>query len=324
MSLLAVEHLQVSYPAARPGGRRVQAVGGLSFALEAGETLAIVGESGSGKSQTALALMGLLPDRAAVSGSVRLDGQELLGASEARWATLRGARIAMVFQDPMTALNPYLTIGIQLSEVVERHRSARRSEGLAEAARMLDAVRLPDALRRLHAYPHELSGGQRQRVMIAMALIARPAVLIADEPTTALDATVQGQVIGLLAELRRAFGLAIVLISHDLGLVAGLCAQTLVMYAGQPMERSPTEALMRRPAHPYTQGLLDARPRLDSPRGIPLPTIPGRPPALDDLPPGCPFSPRCAFATEVCKAATDELSEIASGRFSACVRMQRG
>jgi oligopeptide transport system ATP-binding protein len=255
MSLLSIRDLVVDYGATR-------AVDGVSFELEPGATLGIAGESGSGKSQTALAILGLQRG-ARVGGSIVFDGSELAGATDDQLNRVRGARIGMVFQDPMTSLNPYRTIGAQLAEVLQVHRGATRSEALASATRMLDAVRIAEAPRRLGQYPHQLSGGLRQRVMIAGALLCRPRLLIADEPTTALDMTVQAQLIDLLAELQRDLGMALLLISHDFGVLAELCARLLVFHRGRIVEAGATTALLARPEHPYTQGLLQARAALD-------------------------------------------------------------
>ncbi|HEY0915799.1 MAG TPA: ABC transporter ATP-binding protein [Solimonas sp.] len=297
MPLLEVENLEISF---RTAEGELRAVNGLSLEIGAGEALGVVGESGSGKSQTAMAIMGLLAPNASVRGRIRFDGQDLLGLKAAQMNRIRGAQIGMVFQDPMTSLNPYLSIGTQMAEVLVQHRGMNQVAGLAESARMLDSVRIPDATRRLSQYPHELSGGMRQRVMIAMTLLCRPRLLIADEPTTALDVTVQAQILELLGELRREFGVAVMLITHDLGIVGELCERTLVMYAGQLMESGPTERLLSRPGHPYTRGLLDSRPGLDSPLDVPLAAIPGSPPDLLQLPAGCPFQPRCPQAFEPC------------------------
>ncbi|MGH8505093.1 MAG: ABC transporter ATP-binding protein, partial [Stenotrophobium sp.] len=267
------------------------------------------GESGSGKSQTALAVMGLLAANARVGGSIRYRGQELLGAKAATMNALRGAEIGMIFQDPMTCLNPYLRIGPQMAEVLVQHRGLAWAAALDASAQMLDAVRMPDARARLRQYPHELSGGQRQRVMIAMTLLCHPQLLIADEPTTALDVTIQAQILDLLVELRREMGLAILLITHDLGVVAELCDHALVMYAGRAMEQGPTRQLLSRTTHPYTRGLLRSRPSAGLVANGPLQTIPGAPPDLSRLPPGCPFQPRCRHAEPVCSERTPELQQ---------------
>ncbi|MDM4772478.1 ABC transporter ATP-binding protein [Solimonas sp. SE-A11] len=297
MPLLEVENLEISF---RTQEGELRAVNSLSLEIGAGEALGVVGESGSGKSQTAMAIMGLLAPNASVRGRIRFDGQDLLGLKPAQMNRIRGAQIGMVFQDPMTSLNPYLSVGTQMAEVLVQHRGMNQVAGLAESARMLEAVRIPDPTQRLSQYPHELSGGMRQRVMIAMTLLCRPRLLIADEPTTALDVTVQAQILELLGELRREFGVAVMLITHDLGIVGELCERTLVMYAGQLMESGPTARLLSRPGHPYTRGLLDSRPALDSPLDVPLAAIPGSPPDLLRLPAGCPFQPRCPQAFEPC------------------------
>ena len=304
MALLEVRELEVGFAAAA-GERR--AVRGLSFALEAGQTLGIVGESGSGKSQTALALLGLQPRRARLAGSIRFEGQELLGAGEGALNGIRGRRIGLVFQDPMTSLNPYLSIGTQLAEVLVWHQGLSRQAALAECARMLDAVRIADPRLRLRQYPHELSGGMRQRVLIAGALLCRPALLIADEPTTALDLTVQAEILALLQELQAQMGMALLLISHDLDVVAEVCERLLVMYAGRVVESGPAAQLLAAPRHPYTRGLLASRPRLDTLPGTPLRPIAGQPPDPARLPAGCAFRPRCPDAVAVCAVQVPEL-----------------
>jgi peptide/nickel transport system ATP-binding protein len=281
-----------------------EAVRGLSFELARGETLGLIGESGCGKSLTALALMGLLPDRAVVSGAIRFQGQDLLALSDKERSALRGNRMAMVFQEPMTALNPLHRVGRQVAEPLRLHRGWSAAQAQDEAVRLLDRVGLPDAKRRANAYPHELSGGQRQRVSIAMALACEPDLLIADEPTTALDVTIQGQILDLLAELVEERGMGLILISHDLGVIAENVRRMLVMYGGSVVERGPTEAVFARIGHPYTQGLFAARPRLatcGSARGARLQTIAGSVPELADLPPGCPFTARCRLATAECQ-----------------------
>jgi oligopeptide transport system ATP-binding protein len=317
MSLLDVRDLAITFH--MPTGP-VRAVDRLSFSIAAGEALGIVGESGAGKSQTALALLGLQPPGATVQGSIQFDGQELVGLRERTFNRLRGHRIAMIFQDPMTSLNPYLRVGDQVGEVLRRHRGMSKAQARAECERLFDAVKIPAAAQRVDSYPHELSGGQRQRVMIAIALAGEPELLLADEPTTALDMTVQAQVVGLLEELRHSLGIALLLITHDLGLVGELCDRVLVMYAGREVESGPTPSVLRFPAHPYTRGLLDARPRLDSPTVVPLQALPGAPPALDRLPPGCAFAPRCAFAHDVCVREVPRPAPAGPGRTVACVR----
>jgi oligopeptide transport system ATP-binding protein len=293
--MLHVDNLSVRF--STPDGD-VAAVNGLSFDLAAGQTLGLVGESGSGKSQTALALMGLLASNGKVAGSVQFDGQELVGRKD--WRGLRGDKIGMIFQDPMTCLNPYLSIGAQMAEVLEFHRGSSREAAWAESQRLLEAVNVSDAQKRLKQFPHEFSGGMRQRVMIAMTLLTQPKLLIADEPTTALDVTVQAQILSLLAQLRRDFGLSILLITHDLGIVAEVCDEVLVLYAGQKMEHGAIASIIQHPSHPYTQGLLASRPRLDADLGEDLPAIAGNPPDLTRLPVGCPFAARCSQAEDRC------------------------
>ena len=315
--LLQVRDLQVSFGSG-PGEAR--AVGGIGFELEAGQTLGIVGESGSGKSQTALALLGLQAPGARVQGSVRFEGRELLGLNEREFNRVRGKRIGLVFQDPMTSLNPYLSIGEQMAEVLTWHQGLSRAAALAECARMLDAVRIADATARLRQYPHEFSGGMRQRVLIASALLCRPALLVADEPTTALDATVQTEILALLEQLQQDLGLALLLISHDLDVVAAVCERVLVMYAGRVVESGPAARLLRAPRHPYSAGLLASRPRLDTPPGVPLRPIPGQPPNPARLPAGCAFLPRCHLAVPACAAERPELRALEPEGACACHR----
>nr|WP_236654575.1 ABC transporter ATP-binding protein [Streptacidiphilus anmyonensis] len=272
----------------------VQAVDGLSFSLERGRTLGIVGESGSGKSVTSLAVLGL-HDRARtrVGGSIRLDGVELVGADEARLRGLRGSRMAMVFQDALTALSPYYSVGDQIAETYRRHtRCSRRAAG-ERAVQMLALVGIPSPQTRAKDYPHQFSGGMRQRVMIAMALCCDPDLLIADEPTTALDVTVQAQILELLAEVQQQFHTSIVLITHDLGVIAGIADDVLVMYAGRSVEHGSVTQVLAEPRHPYTRGLLESVPRLDSAVDVPLKPVPGSPPSLLAVPGGCAFHPRC-------------------------------
>ena len=290
--LLQVRDLRVTFKSR--GRKEVRAVDGVSLDVAAGATVGIVGESGSGKSVTSLAALGLLGKRGVeITGSVTFDGDDLLNMPEEELRAVRGREIAMVFQDPMSSLNPVLTIGRQITEILERHRGMKGQEARDRAAELLLSVGIGDAVRRLRSFPHQLSGGMRQRVMIAMALACEPRLLIADEPTTALDVTISAQILELLRELVVGSQTALVLITHDLGVVAGLCDQVHVMYSGRIVESAPRRALFADPQHPYTTGLLASVPRLDQPRGIPLLPIPGSP--SDTLPwaRGCAFAPRC-------------------------------
>jgi peptide/nickel transport system ATP-binding protein len=297
-----------------------QAVRDVSFALERGETLGLVGESGCGKSLTALALMGLLPDSADVGGSIRFQGSELLNLSDAAYGKLRGNRISMIFQEPMTALNPMHTIGHQVAEPLRRHKKLSAAQARKEAIALLGRVGLVDPARRVDAYPHQFSGGQRQRIMIAMALACEPDLLIADEPTTALDVTIQGQVLNLIADLVEERGMAMILISHDLGLIAENVGRMMVMYGGTVVESGPTDDVFRRMGHPYTQGLFQARPRLGARKGTRLKTIAGTVPELADLPNGCPFADRCPIVEERCRAALPPVVEVGEGHGVRCLR----
>jgi oligopeptide transport system ATP-binding protein len=294
--LIEVDDLNVRFDT--PEGV-VTAVNGLSFALERGQTFGIVGESGSGKSQSMMAIMGLLAANGRASGRALFQGEDLLSMPAAKLNRVRGNRIAMIFQDPMTSLNPYLTVERQMTEVLEQHKGLTRRSALTIAIQTLEQVRIPDAARRIRMYPHEFSGGMRQRIMIAMALLCQPDLLIADEPTTALDVTVQAQTMALLRDLQRDFGTAIILITHDLGVVAGLCDQVMVLYGGRIMEQGSAESIFYRPSHPYTLGLLGAVPKLDH-EGEKLVAIPGVPPNMAKLPVGCPFSERCSFVMDIC------------------------
>ncbi|GAA0491644.1 MULTISPECIES: oligopeptide ABC transporter ATP-binding protein OppD [Tatumella] len=314
-ALLTVNDLRVTFTT---HDGEVTAVNNLNFALNEGETLGIVGESGSGKSQTAFALMGLLARNGKVSGSALFNGQQLVNMPEKQLNKLRAGQIGMIFQDPMTSLNPYMKAGDQLTEVLRLHKGMSRHDAFEACVRMLDAVKIPAARQRMKMYPHEFSGGMRQRVMIAMALLCQPRLLIADEPTTALDVTVQAQIMTLLNELKREFSASIILITHDLGVVAGGCDKVLVMYGGRTMEYASTDALFAEPQHPYTRGLLQAVPRLDRDDGE-LRTIPGNPPNLLNLPGGCPFRPRCQYAIAQCDTSPQPLSG-AGGRIRACHR----
>ncbi len=298
-----------------------RAVDGVGFTVSAGETLGIVGESGCGKSVTALSIMRLLPAKLGrtVSGSVRFDGVDLLSLDEAAMRGIRGNRIAMIFQEPMTSLNPVLTIGEQIAEAVMIHERADRATGLKRAVEMLRLVRIPDAERRIHDYPHQFSGGMRQRVMIAMALSCNPKLLIADEPTTALDVTIQAQILKLMLELKGRFGAAIMLITHDLGIVAETCQRVIVMYAGRKVEEADVFELFDRPMHPYTRGLMASIPRRRAGlRARRLSEIPGIVPSLREPIAGCAFAPRCGFATERCRNVAPPLAEHGGGHLVAC------
>ena len=308
MPLLEVNDLSVRFT--RREGAPVDAVQHVSFSLEAGRTLGIVGESGSGKSQTVMALLGLLAGNGRVSGEALYRGENLLAMNEAALNRIRGDRIGMIFQDPMTSLNPFLTIERQMTETLQLHRKLSRREAKQRAIEALERVRIPDAARRIGMYPHEFSGGMRQRVMIAMTLLSEPEILIADEPTTALDVTVQAQIIELLRELNRERGTAIILITHDMGVVAGLCDDVMVMYAGQTVEQAPAQQLFAAPTHPYTIGLLNALPRLTDEDDQPLQTIPGNPPLPGLASQGCAFAPRCTFAEETCRTTRPSLEAI--------------
>ncbi len=327
--LLDVQHLRVTLQTPRGPA---DALRGISFTLQRGQTLGLIGESGCGKSITALALMGLLPDSASVTGSLRFEGRELVGLPEADWCRLRGNRMAMVFQEPMTALNPLHTIGRQIAESLRLHRGLDGASARAEALRLLQRVQLPQAERRLAAYPHQLSGGQRQRVVIAIALACSPDLLIADEPTAALDVTVQREVLDLIAGLVAEDGMALLLISHDLGVMAENVQQMLVMYGGTVVESGPTAEVFHHLAHPYTRGLFAARPRLGlrasagagaggRSRAPRLTTIPGRVPELIDLPSGCGFADRCPLVIEACRLAPPPAVAVAPGHAARCLRL---
>ncbi|MER5478258.1 ABC transporter ATP-binding protein [Streptomyces sp. NPDC002734] len=292
----------------------VKAVDGLSFDVKRGQTLGIVGESGSGKSVTNLTVLGLHnPDTTTIEGSINLDGQELLTASERALQKLRGNKMAMIFQDPLTAMSPYYTVGRQLSEPYMKHKGASKKEAKERAIQMLEKVGIPQPRLRFDDYPHQFSGGMRQRAMIAMALMCDPELLIADEPTTALDVTVQAQILDLLKDLQQEFGSAIIFITHDLGVIANMADDLLVMYGGRAMERGTVREVLREPRHPYTWGLLSSMPRLDSDVDVALEPIPGSPPSLLNLPTGCRFSPRCVFkdhvAGDLCTTVSPTLGE---------------
>ena len=297
----------------------MKAVDGVSFDVAPGETLGIVGESGSGKSVTCLSILGLVPSPPAFfpAGEVHFEGKNLLAATESEMEQVRGDRIAMIFQDPMTSLNPYLTVERQLTEVLETHRKIGHVEARNQSIEMLRKVGIPSPEKRIDQYPHEYSGGMRQRVMIAMALLCKPRLLIADEPTTALDVTIQAQILDLIRELKRDLNMSVVLITHDLGVVAGTTDRLAVMYAGRIVEQGTTEEVFENPKHPYTRGLLQSVPRLDQ-QNEQLQAIPGLPPDLSALPTGCPFRPRCELATDRCSSEYPDVVTFSPGRWAAC------
>ena len=317
-SVLAVEKLTVDFPS---GDGAVHAVRGVSYNLRPGEVLGIVGESGSGKSVTSMAVMGLLPKTAKISGSVRFRGEELLGLSDKEMTNVRGKKIAMIFQDPMTSLNPVYKIGYQLAEAVLAHNDVSKQAARKRAVELLDLVDIPQPDKRVDQYPHEFSGGMRQRVVIAIAMANDPDVIIADEPTTALDVTVQAQVLESLRSAQKETGAAMVLITHDLGVVAGQADRVLVMYAGKPVEIGTVEDIYYSPRMPYTLGLLGSLPRLDKREQSRLTPIQGSPPSLVNLPPGCPFTPRCPLAADVCQEREPDLEPVDVGvrdHYAAC------
>ena len=319
MALLEVKDLGVGLQTQRG---RADAVRHVSFTLQRGETLGLIGESGCGKSITAMALLGLLPENATVSGSIRFDNQELVGSADAALRRLRGNRIGMIFQEPMTALNPLHTIGHQVAEPLRLHRGVSRDDSLKQAVALLERVGIADAARRVHAYPHQFSGGQRQRVTIAMALACGPDLLIADEPTTALDVTIQGQILDLISDLVRERGMALLLISHDLGVIAQNVSQMLVMYGGTVVESGPTSTVFAHRAHPYTRGLFGARPQVGAARGARLTTIVGSVPELVDLPAGCPFFDRCPLAVSECAVTLPAPSNLGPSHQASCLRLE--
>ncbi|WP_175411868.1 ABC transporter ATP-binding protein [Streptomyces sp. TRM64462] len=314
--LLEVRDLHVEFHT-RDGVAR--AVNGVSYAVDEGETLAVLGESGSGKSVTAQAVMGILdtPPGRITHGEVLFQGRDLLTLKEDARRKVRGAEMAMIFQDALSSLNPVLTVGDQLGEMFTVHRGMSRKDARARAVELMDRVRIPAARERVGQYPHQFSGGMRQRIMIAMAMALEPALIIADEPTTALDVTVQAQVMELLAELQRELRMGLILITHDLGVVADVADRIAVMYAGRIVETAPVHDLYKAPAHPYTQGLLDSIPRLDQ-KGQDLYAIKGLPPSLMAIPSGCPFHPRCPRARDVCRTDVPPLYEVSETRRSAC------
>ncbi len=317
-ALLDIEDLSVSF---RTDRGIVRAVQGVTLHVRAGETLAIVGESGSGKSVTALSILRLLGDAGSIdSGRIVFDGENLLELSEDAMRQIRGDRIAMIFQEPMSSLNPVLTIGKQVAEPIRLHRGTSWKKAYARAAELLERVRIPDAEGRLEDYPHHFSGGMRQRVMIAMALACRPRLIIADEPTTALDVTVQAQILELLKELTREADSALILITHDLGVVARYADRVAVMYAGRIVETASARTLYAQPAHPYTEGLMASIPGIEGEIGARLRTIEGQPPDLAHLPRGCPFAPRCRFAADACTVSPPSLESVGEDHYRACYR----
>ncbi|RMD64518.1 MAG: ABC transporter ATP-binding protein [Alphaproteobacteria bacterium] len=316
--LLEVENLSVEF--ALPGGGVVPAVNDVSYNVSEGEIIAVVGESGSGKSVSALAILGLVPQPPGriVGGVIRFQGQNLLDLDEDGIRRVRGRKIAMIFQEPMTSLNPVLSIGRQLSESMELHLGLTPKQAHTRAVELLGMVGISDPQRRLTQYPHHLSGGMRQRVMIAMALSCEPPLIIADEPTTALDVTIQAQILSLMQDLSRRLGVALILITHNLGIVARYAHRVNVMYGGRVVEQGPADEIYRRPSHPYTAGLLNSVPRLDRPRGVPLDPIPGNPVDLTRPIAGCAFRPRCRFAVARCATEVPPLASVGNHHASAC------
>jgi len=320
VNLLEVDDLAVAFPTEEG---TLRAVDGLSLTVAPGEIVGLVGESGCGKSAAALALLDLLPAPGRrTRGRIRLDGIDLTAGGAKAFAAIRGSRVGMIFQDPMTSLNPYLRIGVQLREVAERHLRLRRRDAELRACALLERVGLADAEALLRAHPHELSGGMRQRVMIAMALLADPVLLLADEPTTALDVTIQAEILALIRELRRERGLGVLFISHDLGVVAGLCDRVVVMYAGRAVEVAPVAELFARPQHPYTEALLACVPRLDDDPNAPFVSIEGMPPRLFGAARECTFAPRCGRRVAACASADPELLESGPGRLDRCIQSE--
>jgi peptide/nickel transport system ATP-binding protein len=314
-NLLSVDNLRVSLQTA---SGRVDALRGISFQMQAGQTLGLIGESGCGKSLTALAIMGLLPERAITTGSIFFKGEELANAPDSTLRKIRGERIAMIFQEPMTALNPLHTIAKQIAEPLVLHQNLSHTQAQLRALELLERVQLPRAKERLNAYPHQLSGGQRQRVMIAMALACGPDLLIADEPTTALDVTIQQEVLQLIRDLVREEGMGLLLISHNLGLMQDQVEQVMVMYGGNIIESAKTNDLFANHKHPYTQGLFASRPRMGLARGTRLATIPGSVPQLKDLPKGCAFADRCGKVMEKCRVAIPSIKEVGTSHSLRC------
>jgi len=319
MTLLNVTDLSVTLSTADGAARAVR---DLNFSLEKGQTLGIVGESGCGKSMTALALMGLLPEKSKTDGTIKFNNEDLLQKSEAEMCNLRGNRMAMIFQEPMTSLNPVHTVGRQVMEPLRLHKNMSKADAVAEAIKLLDRVGIPNASERLGNYPHQLSGGQRQRVMIALALSCAPDILIADEPTTALDVTIQDQILELIQSLVREEGMSLILISHDLGVISENTERIMVMYGGAAVETGPTETFFDALTHPYSQGLFAAMPKLGMGRTSRLMTIPGVVPDLINLPTGCTFTDRCPLATAECAKTTPPLRQLTAGHQVACHHLE--
>lgn len=319
--LLAISDLSVTFATDRG---QVQALDGVSLSLNAGETLAVVGESGSGKSVTALSILGLLGDSGRVSdGSIEFGGEDLTKVSDQRLREIRGNQIAFIFQEPMSSLNPVLTIGTQVAEPIWLHHKKSWPEAFEQAGELLQRVAIPDAVKRLEDYPHQFSGGMRQRVMIAMALACQPKLIIADEPTTALDVTVQAQILSLLKNLTKEANSSLILITHDLGVVARYADNVAVMYGGRVVETASARELYKNPQHPYTEGLMASIPKLDGDPGSRLYTIEGQPPDLSNLPSGCSFHPRCPYAQDKCTMTKPTLSEVAPNHLRACFGYER-
>ncbi len=318
--ILEVKNLTVGF---QSSDRKIAAARGVSFQLRPGEVLGMVGESGSGKTVTGLSCLRLIPEPPGKieGGQILFEGKDLLRISKEELRSIRGNQISMVFQDPMSSLNPFLTVERQMTEVLETHRAMRRKEARHRCLEMLEQVRIPNPEKKIWSYPHELSGGQRQRVMLAMALLCEPKILIADEPTTALDVTIQAQILDLLRDFQKSKRMAVLLITHDLGIVAGLADRVLVMYAGKVVEEAPTKELFKNPKHPYTLGLLHSLPRME--QGKPWSAIPGQPPDPAELGPGCPFEPRCEFRIPQCRQAFPDAVPISAEHRSYCFEAEK-
>lgn len=317
MSLLSINSLKVTIPAT--GNSVLRAIDCLNFDIQRGEVFGLVGESGCGKSMTALAIMGLLPAVARPGGEVLFEGDDLFQKSDSQMRRIRGNRIAMIFQEPMTSLNPVFTVGYQIAELLTTHKNFSKKKALDRAVELLEVVKVPSPGLRVKQYPHQMSGGMRQRVMIAMALACDPALIIADEPTTALDVTIQAQILELLEDLRQSTGTSMLFITHDLGIVAEISQRVMVMYAGAAMEQAPAEGLFKDPLHPYTQGLLESLP---GEKEKPLKPILGSVPVPEDFPPGCRFEPRCRYRVDDCQLREPELRELKPGHLVRCMKAE--